>query len=133
MVCVPAGNGAKFFLLSFMFYTRRKKMKKMALRVTLGMALAGLLMAGSAFAQAQTTQLSINPATLNTVDQLLAQMQMEMIQKNYSSMLLKDQMRGKMMAERTPVNFMQAAIQPLMMERMREQIKPQQMQIMVER
>jgi phosphopantothenoylcysteine synthetase/decarboxylase len=116
-----------------MFYTRRKKMKKMALRVTLGMALAGLLMAGSAFAQAQTTQLSINPATLNTVDQLLAQMQMEMIQKNYSSMLLKDQMRGKMMAERTPVNFMQAAIQPLMMERMREQIKPQQMQIMVGR
>jgi hypothetical protein len=106
-------------------------MKKMAMRLTLGMALAGLVMAGSALAN--QTQLTINPATLNTVDQLLTQMQMEMIQKNYSSMLLKDQMRGKMMAERTPVNFMQAAIQPMMMERMREQIKPQQMQIMLDK
>ena len=106
-------------------------MKGMSVKFALSMAAAGLIMAaGSAFAQKGTTTLSIDPATLNTVDQALVQMQQEMIQKNYSAMLLKPQMMTKMMAERTPQNFMQNVIQPVMMEKMRNQIKPQQMQIM---
>ncbi|MCI5144326.1 MAG: hypothetical protein D3923_02085 [Candidatus Electrothrix sp. AR3] len=77
--------------------------------------------------------LNIDMNTLSTVDQALLQMQQQMIEKNYSSMLLKDQMRGKMMAERTPQNYMQDSIQPVMMVQMRDQIKPQQMQLMQSR
>lgn len=112
-------------------------MKGLTMRCVLGMAAAALMFAGSASAQMQqqqgSTNLSIDPATLQTVDQALLKMQQEMIQKNYSSMLLKPQMMSKMMAERTPQNFMQGAIQPVMMEKMRNQIKPQQMQIMTNR
>jgi len=91
------------------------------------MAAAVLAMAaGSASAAA----LQVDSNVVQTVDQALAQMQQEMIQKNYSAMLLKDQMRGKMMAERTPQNFMQDSIQPVMMQKMRDIIKPQQMQVM---
>jgi len=103
-------------------------MKGMTIRFALGMAVVGLIAAGSV--SAAVNSLSIDPSTLQTVDQALLQMQQEMINKNYSAMLLKDQMRGKMMAERTPQNFMQGNIQPVMMEKMRDQIKPQQMQIM---
>ena len=100
-------------------------MKKMVIRFALGLATAGLLMAGSASA------MNVDTNTMSTtVDQALTQMQQEMINKNYSAMLLKDQMRGKMMAERTPQNYMQDSIQPVMMEKMRNQIKPQQMQVM---
>lgn len=107
-------------------------MKGMTVKFALSMAAAGLIMAaGSAFAQKGAgATLSIDPATLNTVDQALVQMQQEMIQKNYSAMLLKPQMMTKMMNERTPQNFMQNVIQPVMMQKMRDQIKPQQMQIM---
>ncbi|WP_420209185.1 hypothetical protein [Candidatus Electronema sp. JC] len=107
-------------------------MKGLTMKCALGMAAAALMFAGSASAQMQQggANLSIDPTTLQTVDQALLQMQQEMIQKNYSAMLLKPQMMSKMMAERTPQNFMQGAIQPVMMEKMRNQIKPQQMQIM---
>lgn len=111
-------------------------MKGLTMRCVLGMAAAALMFAGSASAQMQQqggANLSIDPTTLQTVDQALLKMQQEMIQKNYSSMLLKPQMMSKMMAERTPQNFMQGAIQPVMMEKMRGQIKPQQMQIMTTR
>jgi hypothetical protein len=100
---------------------RRNEMKGMA------MAVIGLIMTAGA---ASAATLNVEPSTLKTVDEALVKMQQEMIQKNYSAMLLKDQMRGKMMAERTPQNFMQDAIQPVMMQKMRDQIKPQQMQIM---
>jgi hypothetical protein len=113
------------------------QMKGITVKFALSMAVAGLIVAaGSAFAQNMPVQqagganLSIDPATLNTVDQALLKMQQEMIAKNYSSMLLKPQMMSKMMGERAPQNFMQNVIQPVMMEKMRDQIKPQQMQIM---
>ncbi len=103
-------------------------MNKMVIRFALGLATAGLLMAGSASA------MNVDTNTMSTtVDQALTQMQQEMINKNYSAMLLKDQMRSKMMAERTPQNYMQDSIQPVMMEKMRAQIKPQQMQVMTTR
>jgi hypothetical protein len=105
-------------------------MKGLTMRFVLGMAVAALVFAGTASAQKATGNLSIDPATLQTVDQALLKMQQEMIQKNYASMLLKPQMMSKMMAERTPQNFMQGAIQPVMMQKMRDQIKPQQMGIM---
>jgi len=104
-------------------------MKGMTIRFALGMAVAGLMLAAGSVSAAGNT-LSVDPATLQTVDQALLQMQQEMINKNYASMLLKDQMRSKMMAERTSQNFMQDNIQPVMMEKMRDQIKPQQMQVM---
>ena len=103
-------------------------MKKMTIRYALGLAAAGLVMVGSASAMQVDTN-----TVATTVDQALTQMQQEMINKNYSAMLLKDQMRAKMMAERTPQNFMQDSIQPVMMEKMRAQIKPQQMQVMTTR
>ena len=99
----------------------------------IGVAVVGLVMAASSASAAGSGSLNIEMATLNTVDQALLQMQQQMIEKNYSSMLLKDQMRGKMMAERTPQNYMQDSIQPVMMEKMRDQIKPQQMQLMQKR
>jgi hypothetical protein len=101
----------------------------MTIRFALGAAAAGLLLAaGSASAIQVDTE-----TVATTVDQALVQMQQEMINKNYSAMLLKDQMRTKMMAERTPQNYMQDSIQPVMMEKMRDQIKPQQMQVMTDR
>lgn len=107
-------------------------MKKVTIRLALGLAAAGLIMAGSASA----IQVDSNTIAI-TVDQLLAQMQQEMINKNYSAMMMKDQMRAQMMAERTPQNFMQdsiqPAIQPVMMEEMRAQIKSQQMEVMTTR
>ena len=103
-------------------------MKKMTIRFALGLAAAGLIMAGSASAMQVDTN-----TVATTVDQALTQMQQEMINKNYSAMLLKNEMRAKMMAERTPQNYMQASIQPVMMEKMRAQIKPQQMQVMTGR
>ena len=92
-------------------------------------AVVGLVMvAGTALALPKVDQ-----NITQNVDQALLNMQQQMIEKNYSSMLLKDQMRGKMMAERTPQNYMQDGIQPVMMEKMRDQIKPQQMQLMTKR
>ena len=89
-------------------------------------AVVGLvMMAGTAFAAP-----AVDQNVTQNVDKALLQMQQEMINKNYSAMLLKDQMRSKMMAERTPQNYMQDSIQPVMMEKMRNQIKPQQMQLM---
>ena len=104
-----------------------KKMKKMTIKIALGLA-AGLIMAGSVSAMQVDTN-----TVATTVDQALTQMQQEMINKNYSAMLLKNEMRAKMMADRTPQNYMQASIQPVMMEKMRAQIKPQQMQVMTNR
>jgi hypothetical protein len=92
-------------------------------------ALAAAVLAMAA-GSVSAAELKVEPNTLQTVDEALVKMQQEMIQKNYSAMLLKDQMRSKMMAERTPQNFMQDAIQPVMMQKMRDQIKPQQMQVM---
>jgi hypothetical protein len=106
---------------------------KGTMRFALAVAVAGLLTAGSAFAQKAVpggAGLNIDPNTLGSIDQIILQMQQEMIQKNYSSMLLKPQMMTKMMGERTPQNFMQSTIQPVMMQKMRDQIKPQQMEMM---
>jgi len=102
--------------------------KKITIRIAFGLAAAGLIMAGSASA------MEVDTDTVEvTVDQALTEMQQDMINKNYSAMLLKDEMREKMMAERTPENYMQDSIQPVMMEKMREQIKPQQMEAMTTR
>lgn len=106
-------------------------MKKIIIRVVLGLAATGLIMANSVSA----VQLDINTVAI-TADQLLSevqqemitQMQQEMINKNYSAMLLKDQMRSQMMAERTAGNFMQDSIQPVMVEKIRLQIKAQQVE-----
>lgn len=103
-------------------------MKKIIIRFVLGLAAASLIMASSASAMQVDTN-----TVATTVDQLLIQMQQEMIKKNYSAMLLKDQMRTKMMAERTPLNFMQDSIQPVIMEKIRAQIKAQQMKVMTVR
>ncbi|CAK8716934.1 hypothetical protein GCAAIG_06345 [Candidatus Electronema halotolerans] len=109
-------------------------MKGMIVKLVLA-ASAGLLMvAGSASAQAMKQQApggyTLEPSTMQNIDQIILQMQQEMIQKNYSAMLLKPQMMAKMMNERAPQNFMQGTIQPVMMQKMRDQIKPQQMQMM---
>ncbi len=98
-----------------------KRGKKMISAAVLGLVLA----AGSVSAG-----VTVDQSVIQTVDQALLKMQQEMIQKNYSAMLLKDQMRAKMMVERTPQNFMQDSIMPVMMEKMRNQIKPQQMRLM---
>jgi hypothetical protein len=100
--------------------------KNLTIKFALVLAAAGLIMAGSASA----VQVDTNTVT-TTVNKALTEMQNEMINKNYSAMLLKDQMRKQMMNERTPQNYMQNSIQPVMMEKMRAQIKPQQMETMI--
>ncbi|RWX46124.1 hypothetical protein H206_00416 [Candidatus Electrothrix aarhusensis] len=107
-------------------------MKKIIIRFALGLAAAGFIMASIMTSSASAVQVDTSTVA-TTVDQLLTQMQKEMINKNYSAMLLKDQMRAKMMAERTPLNFMQGSIQPVIMEKIRAQIKSQQMKFMTVR
>ena len=106
-------------------------MKKIIIRLALGLAAAGLVMAGSASA----IEVEIN--SVATVDKLLAQMQQEMQQKminqNYSTRLLKNQMRAKMMAERVPLNFMKESVRSVMVEKIRDQIKLQQLEAMTVR
>ena len=106
-------------------------MKKIIIRLALGLAAAGLVMAGSASA----IEVEIN--SVATVDKLLAQMQQEMQQKminqNYSTRLLKNQMRAKMMAERVPLNFMKDSVRSVMVEKIRDQIKLQQLEAMTVR
>ena len=106
-------------------------MKKILIRLVLGLAAASLLMASSASA------IEVDVNSVATVDKLLIQMQeemqQEMINKNYAGLLLKDQMRAQMMAERAPQNFMKESIQPLMVEEVRAQIKLQQLEIMTVR
>ena len=104
-------------------------MKKIIIRLALGLAAAGLIMAGSVSA----VEVDIN--SVAAVDQLLAQMQQdmqrEMINKNYSARLLKNQMRAKMMAERTPLNFMKDSVRPVMIDKIRDQIRLQQMKALM--
>ena len=99
-------------------------MKKIIIRSALGLAAAGLIMAGSAAA------IEVDVNAVATVDQLLVQMQQEMqqemINKNYATRLLKNQMQVQMMAERVPRNFMKGSVQPAMIEKVRDQIKLQQ-------
>ncbi|MCI5125255.1 MAG: hypothetical protein D3925_12470 [Candidatus Electrothrix sp. AR5] len=106
-------------------------MKKIIIRFALGLAGAGLVMAGSASA------IEVDVNSIATVDQLLVRMQEEMqrqmINKNYSTLLLKDQMRAQMMAERVPQNFMKDSVQPVMVEKVRDQIKLQLMKTMTVR
>jgi hypothetical protein len=67
----------------------------------------------------------------NEIHQRILKMQQETLMELYPQMPLKDQMRGRMMIERATNNYMQYVIQPKMMEDLMEQIKPQQMQLMV--
>ena len=101
-------------------------MKKIIIRLLLGLTAAGLIMGGSASA------IEVDVNAVATVDQLLVQMQeemqQEMINTNYSTRLLKNQMRAQMMAERAPRNFMKGSVQPAMIEKVRDQIKLQQME-----
>ena len=108
-------------------------MKGMIVKLVLAASAGFLMIAGSASAQAMkqgNTGYTLEPSTMQNIDQIILQMQQEMIQKNYSAMLLKPQMMAKMMGERAPQNFMQSTIQPVMMQKMRDQIKPQQMEMM---
>ncbi|WLE97364.1 MAG: hypothetical protein QTN59_00730 [Candidatus Electrothrix communis] len=101
-------------------------MKKIIIRLLLGLTAAGLIMAGSAAA------IEVDVNAVATIDQLLVQMQQEMQQEmintNYATRLLKNQMRAQMMAERVPRNFMKDSIQPVMIDKVRDQIKLQQME-----
>jgi hypothetical protein len=100
-------------------------MKKIIIRLALGLAAAGFITAGSASA------IEVDTNTVSTtIDQLIMQMQQEMISKNYSALLLKNQMRAQMMAERVPRNFMKDSMQPAMTENVRAQMKLQQMEAM---
>ncbi|MCI5166145.1 MAG: hypothetical protein D3903_08610 [Candidatus Electrothrix sp. GM3_4] len=100
-------------------------MKKITIRLALGLAAASLIMAGS------TSAIEVDVNIVSTsVNQLIIQMQQEMISKNYSAMLLKNQMRAQMMAERVPQDFMKDSIQPAMVEKVRVQMKLQQMEEM---
>ncbi|WP_417909033.1 hypothetical protein [Candidatus Electronema sp. PJ] len=96
------------------------------MRFALGMAFAGLLVAGAASAQQVQQASGMEQKAL----QAIVQLQQQMIQKNYQSMLFKPQMMGKYMNERASQNYMQNSIQPVMLQKMRDQIKPLQMQIM---
>ncbi len=106
-------------------------MKKIIIRSALGLAAAGLIMADSAAA------IEVDVNAVATVDQLLVQMQeemqQEMINTNYSTRLLKNRMQAQMMAERAPRNFMKGSVQSAMIEKVRDQIKLQQMEAMTVR
>lgn len=98
---------------------------KGTMKLALGMAFAALLTAGAASAQQQTTS-GMEQQALQSIIKL----QQSMIQKNYQAMLFKPQMMSKYMQERASQNYMQGAIQPVMLQKMRDQIKPLQMQQM---
>jgi len=100
------------------------------MKLALGMVVTGLLIAGSAFAQQQVMQ---QPAGFDQkAMQAILDLQKKMVEKNYSSMLLKPKMMSRYMQERAAQNYMQSKIQPEMLIKMREQIKPLQMQIMMQ-
>ncbi len=93
------------------------KVKRMSVWV-IGMVVFGF--AGSASAYTVTID-------LEDIQHLFSDMKMKTMGELYSAKPLKDQMRGKMMLERASNNFMQYIIQPQMMQRNRDQNKPQQM------
>lgn len=101
------------------------------IKLVLGMAVAGLLITGSAFAQQQQV-MQQNGGFDQQAMQAIVELQRKMVEQNYRSMLFKPQMMSKYMQERASQNYMQSKIQPEMLLKMREQIKPLQMQIMAQ-
>jgi hypothetical protein len=99
---------------------------KGTMKLALGMAFAALLAAGAASAQQVQQASGMEQQALQSIIKL----QQSMIQKNYQAMLFKPQMMSKYMQERASQNYMQGAIQPVMLQKMRDQIKPLQMQQM---
>ncbi len=100
------------------------------IKLALGMAVAGLLIAGAASAQ-QVQQQQSGGFDQQAMQAILA-LQKQMVDQNYRAMLFKPQMMSKYMQERASQNFMQSKIQPEMLIKMREQIKPLQMQMMAQ-
>jgi uncharacterized membrane protein YjgN (DUF898 family) len=100
------------------------------MKLALGIAVAGILIAGSAFAQQQVVQQ--NGGFDQQAMQAILELQRKMVEQNYRAMLFKPQMMSKYMQERASQNYMQSSIQPEMLKKMRDQIKPLQMQIMAQ-
>lgn len=101
------------------------------IKLALGMAVAGLLIAGAASAQQVQQQQQSGGFDQQAMQAILA-LQKQMVDQNYRAMLFKPQMMSKYMQERASQNFMQSKIQPEMLIKMREQIKPLQMQMMAQ-
>lgn len=93
--------------------------------------LVGIISFAIVSASSSAFAIRVDLSFLDEIRPLVMQMQQETMMELYPQMPLKDQMRGRMMIERATNNYMQHAIQPVMMEENREQIKPQQMEFML--
>ena len=95
-------------------------MKKMASKIACGVALAGVLAAGSVSAQMATT----NNNVIDTAVQAVIQSKIE---ESFNKKVAMDEMRSKFMSDPQVVNSVVEKIKPVMMQEMKDKIMSQQM------